>query len=287
VSRDWTRDEVEAIVTDYLAMLSHHMRGERFSKTEHRRMLAQLLDRRNDSSIEYKHRNISAVLEEVGYPFLSGYKPLSNYQGLLADVVLERLALDRELERLVATDADSAVIPPLPSFEDLVGAMVAPPTPDRTRRRVREDARNQYRLRIIPAGKNYLEQEARNRVLGAAGEEFVVRFEQARLVRLGREHLAAKVEHSSRVRGDGLGYDVLSFEGDGRERLIEVKTTKHSKETPFFVSANEVAVSAEHADMYHLFRLFDFRKRPRLFSLPGALQESCELSPVGYRARVT
>lgn len=51
---------------------------------------------------------------------------------------------------------------------------------------------------------NYLEMESRNRSLGQAGEEFVVRFETARLIAEGAERLAAMVEHVAATRGDGL-----------------------------------------------------------------------------------
>jgi Domain of unknown function (DUF3883) len=85
--------------------------------------------------------------------------------------------------------------------------------------------------------------------------------------------LAGRIEHTSR---DGEGYDILSFEESGRERLIEVKTTKYGRETPFFVSSNERAVSELHA--YHLYRLFGFRVAPRLFTVSGMLQTTCWLS---------
>lgn len=65
-----------------------------------------------------------------------------------------------------------------------------------------------------------------------AGAEFVVRYEIARLSRENQERLAGKVERVSNTRGDGLGYDVLSFDGDGKERLIEVKTTRYGASTP-------------------------------------------------------
>ena len=84
------------------------------------------------------------------------------------------------------------------------------------------------RERLRPQqGVDYLAIEAANRSLGPAGEEFVLRFEVARLVRAGQERLAVMVELVSETRGDGLGYDVLSFEISGRERLIEVKTTSY------------------------------------------------------------
>ena len=49
------------------------------------------LDRRTKGSIERKHQNISAVLHEVGCPFIGGYKPLGNYQALLKEVVVRVL----------------------------------------------------------------------------------------------------------------------------------------------------------------------------------------------------
>lgn len=64
---------------------------------------------------------------------------------------------------------------------------------------------------------------------------------------------------------------MLSFEEDGRERLIEVKTTAFGELTPFYVSRNELARSNADADRYQLYRAFDFRDRPRVFNLPGAI----------------
>ena len=79
---------------------------------------------------------------------------------------------------------------------------------------------------------------------------------------------------------------MLSFEEDGRERLIEVKTTAFGQLTPFYVSRNELARSEIDADNYHLYRLFDFRDRPRLFELPGAISARCELQAASYLARL-
>ena len=114
----------------------------------------------------------------------------------------------------------------------------------------------------------------------------MLNFERARLLSLGKDSLAGRIEHTSRVRGDGEGYDILSFEESGSERLIEVKTTKYGKETPFFVSSNEVAVSESHATEFHLYRLFGFRVAPRLFTVSGALQTTCWLSASSYLANV-
>lgn len=88
---DWSRTEVEATVRDYFDMLKAELRGERYVKAHHRRKLLEKLDGRTEGAVERKHQNISAILLKHGQPFIEGYKPLSAYQGLLEDVVLEEL----------------------------------------------------------------------------------------------------------------------------------------------------------------------------------------------------
>lgn len=137
------------------------------------------------------------------------------------------------------------------------------------------------------AGVNYVALEARIQSLGMAGEEFVIRFETARLERSGNGRLASKIEHISRTRGDGLGYDVLSFETDGRERFIEVKTTKYGASTPFFVTMNELDVSQRSGQQFHLYRPFAFRRSPKLFIKQGPLDRAFHLEPSEFKASVT
>ena len=134
--------------------------------------------------------------------------------------------------------------------------------------------------------RNYLEIEARNRNLGLAGERLVLEFEHERLWRAGKRELANRIEHVSDTRGDGFGFDILSFEADGRDRLIEVKTTRFGEFTPFFVSKNEVNVSKSRENEYQLYRLFKFSARPKLFVLPGSLDKSLSLDPIQFCARI-
>jgi hypothetical protein len=137
---------------------------------------------------------------------------------------------------------------------------------------------------LTPDFRDYLDREVRNRSLGLAGEEFVVSYERERLRQAGEKRLGDRVEHVSVAKGDGLGYDVLSFDIDGRERFIEVKTTSFGKQTPFFVSRNELEFSDLARDQYHLYRLFEFRRQPRMFDLVGSVRGNCRLDPVTYRA---
>lgn len=275
-SQDWNRLEVEAIVADYLKMLSLELAGQAFSKTAHRRALQQKLQGRTDGSIEFKHCNISAVMRDLGFPTVRGYQPRSNYQSLLREVVEAQVTRQTSLDSLaLAAVEQPAVSPELIDFSKVVAN--AP-----KRQHVATDAAP-YRD-YAPVKRDYIAREARNTSLGVAGEEFVVRFEHWRLNQLGMTTLADRVEHVSQTKGDGLGYDVLSFDASGRERFIEVKTTAFGKETPFFVTRNELDFSKDAKDHFVLCRLFEFRQAPRLFALNGALDQHCALDPVTYRA---
>ncbi len=277
---DWSLVEVEATISDYFAMLEAELRGETYSKAEHRRALSRLLNGRTDGSIERKHQNISAILIERGLPYIDGYKPLRNYQQLLFDAVVVRLEHAPTLVRTVASDVTRPAS--VPAVPDILEALVDPPRPSgKTRypKRVRE--------RHVPRPNvDYLAIEAANRSLGAAGEAFVLNFERARLIRAGKETLAERIEHVSVDRGDGAGFDIRSFESSGADRLIEVKTTRYGQETPFYVSRNELAVSRERDASYHLYRVFDFRRRPSLFLKRGQLDHAFALDPNQYVARI-
>jgi hypothetical protein len=77
----------------------------------------------------------------------------------------------------------------------------------------------------------------------------------------------------------------LSFdEADESERLIEVKTTGLGKFFPFYVTINEVRCSEDMTEKYHLFRVFDFARTPRVYILTGSLRSTCRLEPTMFRA---
>ena len=175
--------------------------------------MAALLNHRTDGAIERKHQNISAILIELGFVYVVGYKPLRNYQQLLFETVENRLAQSQLLADVVRQQVSEPA--PVPTVDDILASLVDPPVPDADSTKYRPSV---ARERLRPQqGVDYLAIEAVNRSLGAAGEEFVLRFEVARLVRAGQDRLAARVDRVSETRGDGLGYDVLSFETSGRE----------------------------------------------------------------------
>ncbi len=283
MAEGWSPEEVAATVADYFAMLTHELRGESYSKKEHNRRLQQQLRGRSAPAIEFKHCNISAVLIELGFPYIDGYKPRGNYQELLKQEVAARL----EGDVVIANAAEAIVGAPVhgaPAAGSLEDVLVAAPTRNPERPRIYERPLSAPEPRL---GVNYLEREARNASLGRAGEVFAFNVEHRRLWEAGHRTLAERMEHVSQTQGDGLGYDILSFETTGRERLIEVKTTGFGAMTPFFASRREVAVSEERAEQFSIYRVFKFRDAPKLFVLPGSLRESCTLDPVQYRASLS
>ena len=279
----WSPQEVEATVADYLAMLTLQLSGQAYNKTEHRRNLRAKLQGRSDGAIERKHQNISAILMELGYPTISGYKPLSNYQRLLFDVIASRLEKISALDDVAAAAVEHpAVAPSFPEFADIVvNAPARSEAPTVQRQDLPEDV-SPLELRAIK--RDYVEREARNRSLGTAGELLVVQLERWRLASAGLDQLAAKVIHVAQEIGDGPGFDVLSFRPNGAERYIEVKTTSFGRDTPFFVTQRELEVSVRSHDRYSLFRVFDFRRQPRIFELPGKIADHCWLHPQTFRA---
>jgi len=84
--------------------------------------------------------------------------------------------------------------------------------------------------------------------------------------------------------GQRPGHDIRSFEPDGQDRLIEVKTTRYGEMTPFFITPNELEISETQTQRYHRHRLYAFAQKPRFIVLSGRVRGSCSLSAALYRA---
>ena len=279
----WSQKEIELIVADYLEMLKLELSQQSYNKAAHNRDLRENLQNRSKQSVEYKHRNISAILRELGAPSIDGYKPATNYQRQLLPQMVESMFADSsDLQVLIEKQVEATPQPlAMPSVEDLVKRLVAAPEkrPPDSYQTVNEQKAN------IARKYDYLERDARNRKLGLLGEEFALAYEKARLIIAGKDSLADKIEHTSVEKGDGTGFDIRSFEADGSDRLIEVKTTRFGLYTPFYLSENERRVSQYRKEQYQLYRVFNFGKDTGLFTLPGAVESHINLLPTQYIAR--
>jgi hypothetical protein len=194
---------------------------------------------------------------------------------------LDQIEQDSTLDSLVLQAVERAAV--VPDLASLRGIRVPPP---RVVRRTSDKPRDSARTVRRATKRDYLLLESRNRSLGLAGEQFIAEFEARRLHVAGQKLLAGRVEHVARVCGDGLGYDVLSFEVSGEERFIEVKTTDFGAATPFYVSRNEVAFSDERSGQFILARVHEFRSAPKFFELKGAIRNNVVLDAVSFIARL-
>lgn len=271
----WAGDEIDVVVASYFGMLRAELSEQPYVKARINREV-QALTGRSRGSVERKFQNISAILLGMGAVFVDGYKPLSNVQQALRDAVNHRWLAEPDIEDLMLAQAVQPLGPPR---LDLIWNVSQPPSYSADQTVV--EGRPRIPLRI-----DFVKLEADRRDLGRAGEEAVVRFERDRLLAQGRRRLARMVEHVSLTRGDGLGYDVLSFDDEGDELLIEVKTTRRPREFPFLITRNEVALSAEVPDRFRLYRVYDFnRPKTGLYTLAGSLESSCRLTPTAWLAR--
>lgn len=133
---------------------------------------------------------------------------------------------------------------------------------------------------------DFAQVEAVNKALGLEGEKLVLDYEIKRLTENGRPDLSKDIIHTSKVEGDGAGYDIQSFELDNSPRFIEVKTTTGNDTTPFMMSSNERYFAETHKDCFYLYRIFNFErttKSAEVFITSGEKLDSFEYSPIQFR----
>lgn len=278
----WSEHEVRLIVSDYFEMLEAEIFNQPYVKADHYRALLPRLDGRTKQAIEFKHANISAVLREQHLPFIDGYKPRGNYQvSLLPRIVEEHLDAHADLlSRLEEAESlNPTAKQEIPRLN--VQSIYEAPPDDTT---IQQTTSKPW-LSRKGARTDFVQRDAQNRALGRLGEAFVYDLERFRLYEAGRDDLAQRVEWVSQEIGDGLGFDIISFNAaDGAERKLEVKTTGHGKHFPFYLTTTEIRCSQDVPSQFELCRVFDFSRQPRIYTLHGSLSESCHLDPVLFRA---
>src|SRR6266576_3346634 len=118
IGTDWQHVELDTIIEDYFAMLAADLAGQPYVKSRHSAALMARIGRTH-RSVEFKHQNISAVLDELGLPWIPGYKPKRNYQNAIFD------AIDRYLTTHPATLEHAPILAPPPPLPAEI--FVAPP----------------------------------------------------------------------------------------------------------------------------------------------------------------
>jgi hypothetical protein len=228
---------------------------------------------RTHRSVEFKHQNISAVLEELGLPWIPGYKPKRNYQAAIFDAIDRYLSAHREV---MYQQFSPAILHAKEEGNDL-SVFTDPPV-------LSPEKSQPLRLERLVKKFDPVERDFRNRSLGKAGEAFVIQVEGERLAKAERPDLVRKIRWVAAEDGDGAGFDILSFDPSGNERLIEVKTTNGAAKTPFFLTRNEHEVSKARAESWRLYRVHLFAQTPRIFTLAPPLERVVHLRTEAWRA---
>ncbi len=277
----WSIAEINATIESYFKMLTFELKGIAYNKSHERRLLLKSLSGRNEQAIEYKHRNISAILRDHGKQFVSGYKPADHIQNALETEVLKYLEANAESNRLFESFAQQPYLslPKEINFEKLESN--SPETSD-SQSMVKEEGQKYGKRR---PKIDYIKREQANAKLGELGEELIVNYEKWRLKKEGESLLSTKVVWVSKELGDGYGYDILSKNSDGSDRFIEVKTTKSGKHTPIYFSRNELSFSQNNYSSYFLYRVYQYGENPKFFHLKGSLDSYCNIEPTNYVGR--
>lgn len=271
-SDDWSDQENDAVVASYFAMLSDELVGRPYNKAAQNRLLQEQTGR-SRGSVEFKLCNVSAAFQAFALPIIRGYKPRLNFQMSLADAVSGWLVRNPEWEMALHRKEIRQMAEPAPLFVGVAPTLRNAPPPDGL------DQLQRIARHFDVAGR-----DERNRALGHAGEQRVFEHERWLLRQQDREDLSRRVRWVSQEDGDGAGYDIASFTPEGRERLIEVKTTNGWERTPFHISRNELDVANERRDDWYLFRLYEFAREPKAFELRPPLDAHVALTATSFQA---
>jgi len=96
VSNKWSDHEFEIAVITYFRMLKMEHEGVIYKKSNIRKdVVSNILNNRTEASYEFRMRNISAVMSEMGLKYIKGYRPALNV-GNGAKLIVRRL-IEKEL----------------------------------------------------------------------------------------------------------------------------------------------------------------------------------------------
>ena len=125
-----------------------------------------------------------------------------------------------------------------------------------------------------------------NKKLGDRGEKVVLDFEKERLKKTIYKDQVERVSLIS----DSLGYDILSFEEDGKERYIEVKATSSKVgDANFFLTINELK-TAQEKENYYIYLVYDiFSREPKIWIIDNPFNPeniNINIEPINFKVSI-
>mgnify|MGYP001449089589 CR=1 FL=1 len=131
----WSSAELEACVRAYRQLWVAQQAGTNMNKSALRReVVQQALSNRGEGAYERRMQNISAVMDELGLPFVQGYLPLRNVGAAKSEIIKlinKHWERSSELEAPTA-DADELETRVAPASQRMAGDKLSPPLGNKT-----------------------------------------------------------------------------------------------------------------------------------------------------------
>lgn len=294
------KDWIERIInfqTDIAAINKKYF-PDKHHYQDHRAVLVYLALHYPDIYFLYKFKMFKKFVQEVDYPYRPVKGRIENLTvySNLCELLREEIIKDSELLELhksrlneshyfdtsfniLTQDVIYATVWHFKKFGNLIEQKTAFSRLIRVNKQI-----NPQRDKVVLKGSfiNYIEREKSNKRIGDLGELLVLKFERERLIALGSKK---QPEHIAKTKGDGLGYDILSFNESDKEIYIEVKTTTGGYDTPFFITQNELEKSIKEGERFYLYRLYNYDEETDTAMCQikqGSLESIC-INPVLYR----
>ena len=274
---------------------------------DHRAVLVYLSLKYPQKYYLYKYRMLKDFCEQVGYPYeakIGDFTNVIEFQSLCSLVKAE-LLMDNELLNLHHRRLlDSDQFYQDPGYKILTQDFIYACVNHLEKNVIKvstlldfdiEDV-NIHDFRVTYSAPelkgnivDFEKKQKANSRLGKAGEHFILDREREKLENFGVKRINKRLEHSSVIQGDGIGYDITSQDEDGNEIYIEVKATTGGFKTPFFITRSELYCSQQYPEKYRLYRLYDFdakNKKGKVKVFRGDLSALC-VQPVNYQIALT
>lgn len=124
---------------------------------------------------------------------------------------------------------------------------------------------------------DFVQKSFKQKNIGEAGEELVYQYEREKISKY-KLPKTKQVRRVAKLDGDGLGYDILSYDKQGNELYIEVKATEGPENGTLFITANELEMSELYPEQYRLYRVYDLdvaNLTGKISVREGSLKELC------------
>lgn len=132
---------------------------------------------------------------------------------------------------------------------------------------------------------DYVQKQKTNIVIGYTGEKQVLEYERKRLSNY--PDLQRQIKWQSQ-ESDAIGYDILSYDKDGTERQIEVKSTNAQPSDKFhFVLTENERQHALKLTNYWIYYVFSIDNQPTIYKIKNPFKDDLvQIEPIKYKVNI-